>query len=99
MDPDPALLSWVNQAEHGLADVEGVQPVRRVRMRWLGRQIHADAHLDADRTTSLTDAHAIAHRAEAQLINAGRKLISGDRSRLPAHHHAPQPHNAHSRYI
>ena len=85
----------VDQAAHALADVDGVQSVRRVRMRWLGHEIHADADLDVDPDTSLTDAHAIAHRAEAQLITAVPKLSAAIVHAYPAHHHADQPHHAH----
>lgn len=86
----------VDQAEHALAHVDGVHAVRRVRMRWLGHEIHADADLDVDPHASLTDAHAIAHRAEAQLIAAVPKLSAASVHAYPAHHHADQPHHAHS---
>jgi cation diffusion facilitator family transporter len=86
----------VDQAERALADVDGVQSVRRVRMRWLGHEIHADADLDVDPDTSLTNAHAIAHRAEAQLITVVPKLSAAIVHAYPAHHHADQPNHAHS---
>ena len=85
----------VDQAERALADVDGVQSVRRVRMRWLGHEIHADADLDVDPGTSLTDAHAIAHRAEVQLITAVPKLSAAIVHAYPAHQQAEQPHHAH----
>ena len=85
----------IDQAEHVLVDVDGVQSVRRVRMRWLGHEIHADADLDVDPDTSLTDAHAIAHRAEAQLISAVPKLSAAIVHAYPAHHHADQAHHTH----
>lgn len=58
----------VDQAEATLADVPGVAAFRQVRMRWIGHEIHADAHLELDPTLTLDAAHAIAHRAEQQLV-------------------------------
>ena len=42
----------------------GVTAVRSIRMRWIGHRLHADAELDIDPTTSLSQAHRIAHEAE-----------------------------------
>jgi len=68
---DPAL---VETAERALETIPGVVAVRRVRMRWIGHQIHADADLDIDASTSLERAHQLAHTAEAQLVEAIPKL-------------------------
>jgi len=43
-------------------------------MRWIGHEIHAEAELDVHSTTSLVDAHALAHRAEADLVRTTPKL-------------------------
>jgi len=61
---DPAL---VERAELTLASVPGVLGVRRVRMRWVGHALHADAVLDVDPAVALADAHVIAHDAERRL--------------------------------
>ena len=68
---DPAL---VDRAEHALAAVPGVLGVRRVRMRWIGHALHADAVLDVDPAVALADAHQIAHVAEESLKRAIPKL-------------------------
>ncbi|HZL02503.1 MAG TPA: cation diffusion facilitator family transporter [Cellulomonas sp.] len=68
---DPEL---VDRAEHTLAAVPGVLGVRRVRMRWIGHALHADAELDIDPEVSLTAAHQIAHAAEESLKRAIPKL-------------------------
>ena len=60
----------VHRAEQVLADVPGVLSVRRVRMRWVGHAIQADAELDIDAATSLSDAHRIAHDGERALTGA-----------------------------
>ena len=64
---EPAL---VHRAERALAEVPGVLSVRRVRMRWVGHALHADAELDIDAATSLFDAHRIAHDGEHALTGA-----------------------------
>ncbi|MGB0970819.1 MAG: cation diffusion facilitator family transporter [Mycobacterium sp.] len=70
---DPNL---VDTAEAALAAEPGVTAVRSVKMRWLGHRLHADAELDIDPATSLSDAHRIAHEAEHTLIHAVPKLSS-----------------------
>ena len=68
---DPAL---VDAAEAALARVPGVVAVRRVRLRWIGHEIHADADLDIDPTTPLAAAHGLAHTAEHELTHAVPRL-------------------------
>jgi cation diffusion facilitator family transporter len=68
---DPEL---VDAAEAALAAEPGVTAVRSVKMRWIGHRIHADAELDIDPATSLTEAHRIAHEAEHTLTHAVPKL-------------------------
>ena len=70
---DPEL---VDAAEAALAAEPGVTAVRSVKMRWIGHRIHADAELDIDPATSLTEAHRIAHEAEHTLTHAVPKLSS-----------------------
>jgi cation diffusion facilitator family transporter len=70
---DPEL---VDAAEAALALEPGVTDVRSVRMRWIGHRLHADAELDIDPATSLTEAHRIAHDAEHTLTHAVPKLSS-----------------------
>lgn len=69
VDPD-----LVTAAETALAAEPGVLAVRTVRLRWIGHQLHADAELDIDPATSLTDAHDLAHRAEHVLTRAVPRL-------------------------
>ena len=61
----------------------GVVAVRSVRMRWIGHRLHADAELDVDPSTSLPDAHRIAHDAEHELTHAVPKLDHRPDPRLP----------------
>ena len=70
---DPAL---VDAAESALAAEPGVVGVRSVRMRWIGHRLHAEAELDIDPATTITEAHRIAHDAEHTLNHAVPKLSS-----------------------
>jgi len=71
VDPD-----MVDAADTALASLAGVVGVRRVRMRWIGHEIHADAELDIDADTTLAEAHALAHTAEHELTHAIPKLTA-----------------------
>jgi cation diffusion facilitator family transporter len=79
---DPEL---VGTAETALAAKPGVRGVRSVKMRWIGHRLHADAELDIDPGTSLTDAHRIAHEAEHTLTHAVPKLSTALVHAYPAH--------------
>src|SRR6202022_4193157 len=83
---DPEL---VDAAEAALAAQPGVTSVRSVKMRWIGHRIHADAELDVDPATSLSDAHQLAHDAEHALTHAVPKLSTALVHAYPASHAAP----------
>jgi cation diffusion facilitator family transporter len=68
---DPHL---VDTAEQALAAEPGVRSVRRLRMRWIGHHLHADAELDIDPDMSLREAHQLAHTAEHTLTHAVPRL-------------------------
>jgi cation diffusion facilitator family transporter len=80
VDPD-----LIDVAEAALTARPGVRSVRRVRMRWIGHRLHADAELDIDPDTSLEAAHRIAHDAEHQLTQAVPRLDSALVHAYPAH--------------
>jgi cation diffusion facilitator family transporter len=75
----------VDTAETALAAEPGVRGVRSVKMRWIGHSLHADAELDIDPATTLTDAHRIAHEAEHTLTHAVPKLSTALVHAYPAH--------------
>ncbi len=79
---DPEL---VDVAERALAAEPGVVGVRSVKMRWIGHHLHADAELDVDPSTSLRDAHRVAHTAEHTLTHAVPKLSTALIHAYPAH--------------
>lgn len=70
---DPHL---VEAAETALAAEPGVRGEPRVRMRWIGHRLHADAELDIDPDVSLAQAHELAHRAELTLGRVVPRLSS-----------------------
>jgi divalent metal cation (Fe/Co/Zn/Cd) transporter len=74
----------VDRAEDVLGAVPVVVRVPRVRMRWIGHEIQADADLELDPHGTLSVAHAIAHRAEAVLVGAVPRLSSAVVHTYPA---------------
>jgi len=83
---DPKL---VDAAETALAAEPGVKQVRSVKMRWIGHRLHADAELDIDPATSLSEAHKIAHDAEHTLTHAVPKLTTALVHAYPARDDTP----------
>ncbi len=75
----------VEAAERALQEIPGVLAVPRVRMRWIGHQIHADAELDVDGLTPLEVAHELAHQAELRLIQEIPRLTAAVVHAYPRH--------------
>jgi cation diffusion facilitator family transporter len=86
---DPAL---VDRAEATLRATPGVTGVRRVRMRWIGHALHAEADLEIRGEVSVTEAHALAHDAEHRLIHDVPKLRSAVIHAYPATRHEAAAH-------
>jgi cation diffusion facilitator family transporter len=78
----------VDSAEGALAALPGVQAVRRVRMRWIGHELHADVDLVVDVKDS-TEAHRLAHDAEHELTHVVPRL------RTAVVHAYPIAHDGH----
>jgi cation diffusion facilitator family transporter len=70
---DPKL---VDDAERALRQVEGVQGVGRVRMRWIGHGLRAETDIVVDPGLTVVQAHAIATQAEHALIHAVPRLTA-----------------------
>src|SRR4051794_32546320 len=70
---DPALLT---QAEQALAEVPGVVEVGRLRLRWIGHQLHADGDLVLRPDLTLAQAHEVTVAAEQHLTKALPRLTS-----------------------
>ena len=68
---DPAL---VERGEDALAGSAGVHAVSRLRVRWSGHRLLADAVVEVDPDLTVQEAHRVAHAAEADLLRALPKL-------------------------
>jgi cation diffusion facilitator family transporter len=64
----------VDQVERVLTVVEGVDQVERVRIRWVGHQLQAEATIVSDERLTLAAAHVIAERAHHQLLHEVPRL-------------------------
>jgi cation diffusion facilitator family transporter len=63
---DPDLTA---SAERVVAATSGVEGEPHVRIRWVGHELWADAELTVDCDRSLSEAHAIAERAQHDLLH------------------------------
>jgi cation diffusion facilitator family transporter len=91
---DPAT---VDQAERVLRSISGVREVARVRLRWIGHRLHAEADLVVNGDLSLRAAHEIAADAEHQLTHEVPCLVAATvhtdpHSHPGAHHHPDLSH-------
>ena len=64
VDPD-----LVDQVEHELTHVRGIQAVDRVRIRWIGHELHADAEVALDPALDLAGAHDVLEDARHRLLH------------------------------
>jgi cation diffusion facilitator family transporter len=70
---DPALI---DAADACLRHVRGVRDVSRIRMRWIGHRLHAEATVVVAADLTLLAAHEIAADAEHQLTHRVPRLTS-----------------------
>ena len=70
---DPGL---VDEIEHVLGHVDGVEGVDSVRVRWSGHELLAEIDVVADEDLTLAAAHAVAERARHALLEEVARLAS-----------------------
>jgi cation diffusion facilitator family transporter len=70
---DPTI---VDQATTAISSVEGVRQIRELRIRWIGHTLRAEVDVTADATLSITQAHDLAHHAEAHLLANVHRLTA-----------------------
>jgi cation diffusion facilitator family transporter len=70
---DPKLVDRITEI---LGAIDGVQAVERVRVRWIGHELRAEAEITSNADLSLVDAHQVAHEAEHQLLHDVPRLTS-----------------------
>ncbi len=81
---DPGV---VDAAEDALLHTSGIHRIRRLRIRWLGHTLHAEADVDVAAGLTLAQAHDIAHHAEAHLVEHVRKVSGATIHTSPAGAH------------
>jgi cation diffusion facilitator family transporter len=70
---DPAL---VDQATAAVTSAAGIRTVRELRIRWIGHTLRAEVDATVDPGLTVTQAHDIAHHAEARLLGQVRRLTA-----------------------
>jgi cation diffusion facilitator family transporter len=70
---DPAL---VDQATAAVTSAAGIGTVRELRIRWIGHTLRAEVDATVDPGLTVTQAHDIAHHAEAHLLDQVRRLTA-----------------------
>ena len=70
---DPSLVDRVRRV---LQQIEGVQDVGDLRIRWIGHRLHAEAEVTVDADLNVAAAHEIAERARHGLLHDVPRLTS-----------------------
>jgi cation diffusion facilitator family transporter len=86
---DPAIVA---ETEEVLREVEGVEDIGRVRLRWIGHRLHAEAEVTVDQNLTVGDGHAIAERARHALLHEVPHLSSALIHADPCGHDGRDPH-------
>jgi cation diffusion facilitator family transporter len=92
---DPALLERV---ERELGDAPGVVAVDRVRVRWIGHELHADAEVALDPGLELAAAHDVLEDARHRLLHLIPRLGDILLHANPAGHADAHDRTAHHRH-
>jgi zinc transporter family protein len=85
---DPALLG---QATAAVTSVESITGVRDLRIRWIGHTLRAEADVIVAADLTLSQAHDLAHHAEAHLLDQVRRLTAATIHTSPAGAHQTGP--------
>ena len=73
---DSVAPALIDTAEKTLSEVNGVEHVGHVRMRWIGHTLRAETDIVVNPHLTVTQAHAIAVEAEHALIHAVPRLTA-----------------------
>lgn len=65
---DAVAPDLVQAATDSVADVDGVQGVRDLRIRWIGYTLRVEVDITVAAELTLAEAHEVAHHAEAHLL-------------------------------
>jgi cation diffusion facilitator family transporter len=80
---DPGL---VDSVEAVLAGVPGIQAVERVRIRWIGHELRAEAEVVSDSRLTVAESHGIAEEAHHLLLHRIPKLSGAIIHTNPCNH-------------
>jgi cation diffusion facilitator family transporter len=83
---DPSL---VDKATAAVLGVDGVADVRELRLRWIGHTLRAEVDVTVAPDLTVTEAHELAHRAEARLLADVRRLTAASVHTSPLGAHEP----------
>lgn len=86
---EPELL---DQAEAAIAKVKAVEETRRVRMRWVGHQLHSEVTIAVNPELSTLDSHAIAEQVRHEVFHAVESVYEVIVHIEP---HGEDPHETH----
>jgi cation diffusion facilitator family transporter len=86
VDPD-----LVDRATAAVASVTGIGTVREIRVRWVGHTLRAEVDATVDPDLTVTQAHDIAHHAEAHLLDRLPRLTAATIHTSPTGAHAEPP--------
>jgi cation diffusion facilitator family transporter len=93
VDPD-----LVDEIEHQLGDASGVRAVDRVRVRWVGHELQADADVALDPALDLVTAHDVLEDARHRLLHRIPRLGDILLHANPADHGDAHDRTAHHRH-
>jgi len=86
---DPQLVALARSI---LAEVEGIESVDALRIRWVGHELWAEAEVRSDNDLSLARAHAIAEDGRHRLLHEVRRLSQVTIHTSPCGHDGHDPH-------
>jgi cation diffusion facilitator family transporter len=78
----------VDQASAAVTSVTGIDEVRELHIRWIGHTLRAEVDATVNPALSVTQAHDLAHHAEAHLLDQVRRLTAATVHTSPTGAHA-----------
>ena len=69
VDPD-----IVRDARRAATNVDGVESLKSLRVRWIGHQLHGEAEITAAADQTLSESHRLAHQVETAVLDVVPRL-------------------------
>ena len=85
VDPD-----LVDQARAAVTSVAGIEHIQELRIRWIGHTLRAEVDITVPADLNITQAHDLAHHAEAHLLARVPRLTAATVHASPAGAHQPR---------